>query len=154
MIQTYILIALFVGFLWGLSPVINKSLLNKYSPISLLIISSVFYFSCAIVYFCNNSELVIRDFNKISHLDMFIVAINAIVGSFFANILYLYVLQKQDCYIISALINTSPLFTLILAYLLLKEKVRFYGILGIFLIVLGTICLAYNNNLPTKFMSD
>lgn len=154
MIQLYIIIALFVGFLDGLSPVIFKSLLNKYSPVTLLILSSVVYFSCVLIYFFNNIDLVLRDVGQITNIDMFRLAINAIVGSFFANILYLYVLQKQDCYIISALINTSPLFTLILAYLLLKEKVRFYGILGIFLIVLGTICLAYNNNLPTKFMSD
>lgn len=154
MIQSYILIALFVGFLWGFSSVIHKLLLNKYSPVSLLIISSVFYFSCVIIYFCNNTELVLRDLYRISHRDMFIVAMNAIVTGFLANRLYLDVLQKQDSYIITALISTSPLFTLILAYLLLKEKIKFYGVLGVFLIVIGTVCLAYNDTLPVLFMSD
>lgn len=154
MIQIYIFIALFVGFLDGLSPVIHKSLLNKYSPVTLLILSSVVYFSCVLIYFCNNAELVLREVGRITKIDMFRLTINAIVGSFFANILYLDVLKNHDSNIISALINTSPLFTLVLAYFLLKEKITFYGLLGIFLIVTGTACLAYNNKLPTAFILD
>ena len=42
--------------------------------------------------------------------------------AFLANLLYLMVLKKNQSYIVSALIYSSPVFMFLIAWLFLKEK--------------------------------
>lgn len=144
MIQKYMLLALFIGFLGGLAPVIHKTLLSKYNPVTILIISSVFYASCSLIYASWNAEHIIKDIRKITNFDILTIALTSIIAGFFSHILYFDVLQKHDSHIVVALMDICPLFTLILAYLFLNEKVNLYGALGVFFIVTGIFCLAYN----------
>lgn len=150
MVDRYILLALFIGFLGGLGPVIHKTLLNKYNPVTMLILSSIFYTSCALIYASWNAEHIISDIRKITQIDLITIGLTVILTGFLANLLYYKVLQKHDSHIIVALMNTCPFFTLILAYLFLKEKVKLYGIIGVFFILIGVFCLAHNGHLPNE----
>ena len=64
--------------------------------------------------------------------------------SFIPNILYFYLLKEHDSYVVSALVNSAPVFTVLISYFLLKEKLTKYGIIGIILIVGGIVCLSFN----------
>jgi len=143
--EYYIFLALFIGFLGGLSPVIHKTLLHKYNQVTIIVLSSFLYASCSLFYGIYYREVIINDLHKITTNDFLIIAFTAIITAFFANILYYNVLKKHDSHIISALIYSSPIFTLILAYLFLHEKIHFFGGLGIFLILFGVISITYND---------
>jgi drug/metabolite transporter (DMT)-like permease len=116
----------------------------------MLILSSVFYTSCALIYASWNAPHIISDIRKITYFDVTVIGVTVISTGFLANLLYYKVLQKHDSHIIVALMNTCPFFTLILAYLFLKEKIKIYGILGVFFILIGVFCLAYNGHLPNE----
>jgi drug/metabolite transporter (DMT)-like permease len=54
-------------------------------------------------------------------------------------------LKKHDSYIISALIYSSPIFTLLLACLFLNEQITYYGLLGVLFIVVGVGFISTND---------
>lgn len=150
MLSKYIFVALFIGFLGGLAPVIHKTLLGKYNPVTILILSCIFYTVAALIYASWNIEHIVKDIRKITKIDVITIATTAIIAGFFANILYYYVLHKHESHIIVALMDTCPFFTLVLAYFFLNEKVNLYGLFGIFFIIAGVFCLAYNDHLPNQ----
>lgn len=143
--QTYvILLALLVAFLWGVAPVIHKHVLKSISPHVVLIISGVSYITCLAIFAAIHQRKLIEGIKHIHAKYVLIIALTSIFTAFIANIIYLNVLKHQDSYIISALIYACPVFTLILAYVFLKEKVTLFGGLGVFFIILGVICIIFN----------
>jgi drug/metabolite transporter (DMT)-like permease len=73
-----------------------------------------------------------------------IIAFTAIVTGFLPNLLYYFILQKSTSYLIATLIYSSPIFTLIASFFLLKEKITLYGFAGILSIIIGVVLLALN----------
>jgi drug/metabolite transporter (DMT)-like permease len=75
---------------------------------------------------------------------------------FLANMMYYYILKNHESSIISALVYSSPVFTLIIAYIFLKERLDIYGISGIFLMILGVILVSNNNKFSKEmeFLSN
>ena len=82
---------------------------------------------------------------KITKKDIIIIVLTSAIATFMANVLYYTILKNHESSLISALIYSSPIFTLILAYIFLKERINTIGIFGILFIVLGIICIAMNN---------
>jgi drug/metabolite transporter (DMT)-like permease len=146
MIYKYILTALFVSFLWGLSPILNKFLLGKFNYISLFVFSSVVYFIAMLMFAYYNYDIVQTDLQKINADNLFFIVGTVVITGFLANVLYLYVLKDHESSLISALVFSSPLFTLLIARTFMKEKLNYFGIIGILLIVSGTICIAFNDS--------
>jgi drug/metabolite transporter (DMT)-like permease len=70
--------------------------------------------------------------------------------------MYYYILKNHESSIISALVYSSPVFTLIIAYIFLKERLDIYGISGIFLMILGVILVSNNNKFSKEmeFLSN
>jgi drug/metabolite transporter (DMT)-like permease len=142
----YIFVALFVSLLWGIQPVLHKLLLSKYKPITILIISSFLYFYLiAMVAFARNAD-VKNDLDNMTRRDILIILSIGLFSGFIGNMLYLYVLKDHNTSIISALIYSSPVFTLIISYLFLKEKLNMYGLLGVITIIIGVILVSLNEN--------
>ena len=140
----YIFVALFVSLLWGIQPVLHKLLLSKYKPITILIISSFLYFYLiAMVAFARNAD-VKNDLDNITRRDILIILSIGLFSGFIGNMLYLYVLKDHNTSIISALIYSSPVFTLIISYLFLNEKLNMYGLLGVITIIIGVILVSLN----------
>lgn len=140
-----VLIALLISFLWGLSPVIHKTVLNNVTPHTAMVITSVFYTICTIVYALYFEQNIANDMKNINAKAVYFLAFTAIICGFITNVLYFSILKKYDSYIISALIYSCPVFTLLIAYLFLKEKVSFTGFLGVAFITAGVILLAFNH---------
>ena len=140
----YIFVALFVSLLWGIQPVLHKLLLSKYKPITILVISSfLYYYLIAMVAFARNGD-VKNDLKNMTRRDILIILSIGLFSGFIGNMLYLYVLKDHNTSIISALIYSSPVFTLIISYLFLKEKLNMYGLLGVITIIIGVILVSLN----------
>jgi len=140
----YIFVALFVSLLWGIQPVLHKVLLSKYKPITILIISSFLYFYLiAIVAFVRSGD-VKNDLKNMTKRDVLVILSIGLFSGFIGNMLYLYVLKDHNTSIISALIYSSPVFTLIISYLFLKERLNIYGLLGVITIIIGVLLVSLN----------
>ena len=149
--ETYILVALFIALIWGISPILYKHLLDRYHPISIIVFVSIVYIGCVFVLGCYNHKTVLEDCNKIGFDDMFWVFIVSITGLFIANVLQMTVLKDNDPSIVSPIIYSCPLFTLLLAYLLFNSTINTPCIIGSLLIVSGVLCISTcSDNSATK----
>ena len=142
--------SLTVSALFGLSPVLYKHIHAmqhpyKISKYTLLLISSSVFVACTLICFFLNYNTVISDLRKLSinKKPFLLLIMSSFLSVFVANLLYYYVLQREDTksYIVSALVFTCPLFTLILSYLFLKEEITKYAITGICFIVVGVLTI-------------
>jgi drug/metabolite transporter (DMT)-like permease len=86
-----------------------------------------------------------KDLYRLTTKDILLLLFEGVFILFVANVIYYYVLKDNESSIVIALESSTPFFTLIFAYLLLNEKINFNGIIGIILIILGVICISYNN---------
>jgi drug/metabolite transporter (DMT)-like permease len=141
----YIAFALCVSFLWGIQPIIHKYLLNKIGYVTIMFISTLIYSGLVITLALTRHKEIYSDWLVMTPMDIGILILLPIFTVFLANILYYNVLKNHESSIISALIYSSPVFTLIIAYLFLKERLDIYGLSGVCAIILGVILIAMNN---------
>jgi drug/metabolite transporter (DMT)-like permease len=142
----YLLISLFVGFLWGISPIMQKHLLKKFDKLSLMFFFAFIYIFFIIMASLNSHKTIWKDFNSLTNHDAFIILAYVFFTSFLTNILILHILKSHDSYIVCALEGTAPLFTLLMVYLFFDEKVTTIGVLGVLLIALGIFCISMNDS--------
>ena len=142
--QHYILLALISALMWGIAPVIHKVLLVKYQPITIMLMNSFTYSICMMLIVFFNYKMFMKDMNKMKYDDAIVIMLSSIGILIVGNLIYYYVLREHNSSLVSALIYSSPVFTLILAYIFLKERLSMYGYLGIFSILLGIIFIAQN----------
>ena len=142
--ELFIILALCVSLLWGTVPVVHKYLLTKYQPITIMVLSNVVYLSLLLVTLIFEQKAFTNDLKKMPRTDLLIIVSAAVCGLYIGYKLYYYVLKDHKSSIISALIYSSPVFTLIVAYIFLKERLSIYGYLGIFSILLGVMLISQN----------
>jgi len=140
--ETYILVALLISVIWGLSPIMYKHLLDKYHPTSVLAFVSIAYFICVFVMGCCNHKSILDDYNKIDFNDICWVILVSVSGLFIANILQVTVLKDNDPSVVSPIIYSCPLITLLAAYLLFNTTMNLPCLFGSFLIVMGVLCIS------------
>jgi len=137
--------SLFTSFLWGISPVIQKHLLDKFDKRSLML----FYSSANVIFvtvllsFYNNK--LYSDIKSVNTYDILLISAYTFFTIFLANLLFLEVLKYNNAHEAAAIEGIYPFFTLLLAYLFLKEKITVFGILGVILVVLGVVCISFND---------
>ena len=136
--------ALFVALLWGVQPVIHKHLLARVDPRVVMAVGAAFYLACVAGFAAWNWGAVRAGAARLSGRDVAWIGAASVLTAFVANVVYLYVLRGHDSYVVSALIYASPVFTLALAALALRERVTPAGAAGVLLIVAGVLLLALN----------
>lgn len=138
-----VLFAMIPSFLWGLIPIVDKYAVDQMHIMSYILITSFFYLAVAIAYFILKPDKMKTELIKIDSKLLWI-GILATIISFVAEVTYLHLLQSHDnlTALITALTYTSPFFTLILAYLIFKEKITIQCTIGVLFIVLGAIIIA------------
>jgi drug/metabolite transporter (DMT)-like permease len=136
--------SLFISFLWGASPVIQRYLMTTrpLSPETLMVFGSAIYFLCTLIYFFANKSKIVGEISQASWKTLCIMLISGIFVGFIANYLYYKVIRNNTSYIIAALVFSAPFFTVILSYIFLKEELTFASGLGVVLIVIGIVLLA------------
>jgi len=142
--EHYIVLALLVSFILGVSPVVHKYLLAKYHPITIMFISASVYISFITIVVALNQKIFMKDVTKMTSKDAMIALAVSSSILIISNLIYYYVLRDHKSSLVSALIYSSPVFTLLVAYLFLKERLSIYGYLGIFSILLGVIFISQN----------
>lgn len=139
-------LALFISFLWGVSPVVHKAVLQKISEHTALVVSSSIYMVCTVLYGIYHRSSIERDWRKLDTKIVGALTFTAVICGFLTNVIYFNVLKRYESHIVSALIYSSPVFTLIVAWYTLNERVRFNGFLGVVLITIGVVFLAFNKS--------
>ena len=141
----YLLMSLFTSFLWGLSPVIQKHLLQKFDKRSLMLFyasANIFFITLMLSYFNNK---LYADIISLNMYDIFLISTYTFFTIFIAKLLFLEVLKYNNSHEVAAIEGIYPFFTLLLAYIFLKEKITAFGILGVIFVVLGVICISMND---------
>lgn len=136
--------SMFVALLWGVSPIAHKTMIGKMDTKMVFVLNSAFYTLCIIgytVYYWNHFK---EQAPKIESKNLYYLGAISIAMSFLPNILYFYLLKHHDSYVVSALVNSAPIFTVLVSYFILNEKISKYGLMGIMLIIGGIICLSLN----------
>lgn len=144
--KTDLLLTIFGAFLWGISPVVHKFLLGNYNPITIMIVISIIYLLSLLLCLPFFYKTVQKDLVKITISDSLLFLFSGVVILFLGNAIYYYVLKDNDSHIVLAIESCAPLFTLILAFILLHEKINVFGILGTIFIVIGVIFISFNDS--------
>ena len=152
--KEYIWIALLVSFLWGIAPVIHKHLMNRSSFVTIMVLSNFVYVFCICIFAYYNRAIIIKEFPKLNMYDFILITFTAMFTAFFANLLYFYVLKDHESSLISALIYSSPIFTLLIAYFFLRESIDIYGLSGIIFIVIGVIFISMNDSNSKELFAE
>ena len=141
----HILIAIGVSIMWGLEPILFKRLITKFDKVSVLIICGMFYFVGLLALGYRYSNKVIKDLSNVTPYDVSLMFFSAVIAGLMGNMVYLFLLESHNSYIITTLVSIAPLFTLLFAYLFTKEDITKWGIMGTMLIVFGVLMIAYDD---------
>ena len=126
-------LALLTALLWGLSTVFLKAALTSLTPIQ---VNSVrLPFVTIILY--TTWAFSGKKTNKLRTSSLPLIASTGVFGMGLGSLLYLIALAKIGPSKTSALISTSPVFSLIMALVFLKEKISIRLALGVGLCVAG-----------------
>jgi len=141
----YLLMSLFTSFIWGLSPVIQKHLLQKFDKRSLMLFySSTNVLFVTVLLSLYNNKLY-ADIKSVNTYDILMISTYTFFTIFLAKLLFLEVLKYNNAHEVAAIEGIYPFFTLLLAYLFLKEKITIFGFMGVLFIVLGVVCISFND---------
>jgi transporter family protein len=136
---------MFVALLWGISPIAHKTMIGKIDTKLVFVLNSVFYTLCIIGYTIYYWDHFKTQAPKLATKDLYMLGGISIIMSFIPNILYFYLLKEHDSYVVSALVNSAPVFTVIISYFILKESMTKYSIGGVVLIIGGIMLLSIND---------
>ena len=132
---------------WGMSFIWSSILLRYYQPVTIifirLVLSAVFLF--LIIHFFWKEEKILKK-------DLPLVFLSALFNPFFYFLGENYGLKYSSPIISSAIIATIPVFSPIVAYLTLKEKLTMLNMSGILVSFSGVIVMLITPNLT--FSSD
>jgi uncharacterized membrane protein len=140
-----ILFGLVVALLWAIAPLIHKYLLTHTNYKVIMLLSAVTYVIVMCIYSIVNYNDIFFQLKQINTKNIILIIFVSLITLVIANIIYLSILQNNNSYVVCALTYSSPIFTLIFAYLFFKEKVTLLGLFGVIFVVIGIICLAFNN---------
>ena len=145
--QSFIFLALFVALLWAIAPILHKiAFKSGITPPTMMFVGSIFYFICMIGYSVAHRHTLQKEVKMLNIKAVAIIATASILTAFIANLVSLALIKRHVSYVVTAITFCSPIFTLILGYLVLKERVTILGVVGVLLVVCGILCLAFTSN--------
>lgn len=131
-----------LALLWAFPPIIHKHILNTMSFQILMIVSGIVYFLCIVLFAAFHYQSVSRDFRNIKWQHLVWVSLISIICSFLTNILYYKTLSQHKSSLVTALVAISPIFTAIMAYTILNEKLDLFSVIGILLVTSGVVLMS------------
>jgi drug/metabolite transporter (DMT)-like permease len=136
--HSLLLPSLFIAFIWSIGGIFQKYAMNHINPVTFIAFTTLIYVICVIVYCVFNKKTIIADFKNNTSISVLGAMLAfTLLSMFWSMILLLQLYEKHDAHKVSTLTFVSPVFTLILATLLLKERPTPKSILGVLLVVLG-----------------
>lgn len=134
--------SLLIALFWGISPIAHKKLLNNMDTKFVLIASGLFYSLFLILYSIYYWSYFKQEYKQVEYKYLLYLAGIAFMLSFIPNIIYFFLLKEHDTSVVSALINSAPVFTVLVSFLLLGDKIHKHELVGIFFIIIGVIAIS------------
>jgi len=113
---------------------------NKLSTPTILAIISLIYFMFTIGYFIHNRHVIHSELSKVNYT-IIIVLLIAVVASFVSTLLYHGMLQHSGSSMVTGVTSMTPIFVIVLSYILFGESLTSIQLLGSFVIVGGIYML-------------
>jgi len=129
----YAVYATIASAIWGTSFPITKIGLNYFSPI---IFAFLRYLLAGFLFLIISLPL-----SKFKGMDMGRISILGLTGVTIPTLLQNFGLQSTSAHITGFIQSTGPIYTVLLAYVFLREKINVYKIAGIILAVMGVYIL-------------
>ena len=130
---------------YGITPLLNKHILEHISVEGHIFFSTIVYFFTAILlYLLFFQDTVHRDISVLSKKPYLCILVFLYAFSilFVAEYLYFKVLRNHKAYIITALLAAYPLVTLAISFWLFEEKIELTHIVGALFIISGIIMVS------------
>jgi drug/metabolite transporter (DMT)-like permease len=136
--------ALVVSCLWAIAPIVHKTVFKLgLHPKSMMAFGGFAYFTVLCVWAAFNWKDIRPDVKCLA--DWRVVALigfSAVFTALLSTLIYYRLINEHPAHLVTAITYSSPLFTLILAWWLLKEQITPLGAAGVFLIVLGVLLIS------------
>ena len=139
----YTYLAFVIAFIWGISPVLFKYILQKNIPSYIIIfIQSAVYFLSSIIYIIiYEKDDIYGDIQKNSKYIPLLIIIS-FFSVYVANVLYIFALDnKANVNIMSLIVSLAPVITLIASFLILQEILPIKVLIGFLIIFIGLLCI-------------
>lgn len=131
----------FVAILWGSAPYFQKRLSSGFDPRDFLIYSGLCYFFliCLMTY----TRIDILSNKRAIRLEQGLAIFAfTLCFIFIPNIVFLWALQKgQNVLSVTSITYLSPIFTLLVGYLVFGDRICFRKITGVCLLITGALML-------------
>lgn len=147
MVLPLVPVALSVAMLWGLTPILNKYVMSAHDapPAAVLLVSGMAYLVALACFAMYHNADAIRQVRALSTRSLSTIVLTSLLTGFVANILFIYVLHDHASYVVTSLVYSAPVFTLLLAIVVLRERVTVVGVVGSVLMLAGMLCVALSN---------
>lgn len=137
------ILAILVSFLWGLASILQKIIYKtNISYATMTVLTGFFYFIPLVLFYLKKRKSINQDLSKLSLSSYLLIACTVITTSFIANLIYYHLIKQYSASLVTTLVSTAPLFTVILAYLILKEKLNLKSLIGIVVTITGIILIS------------
>lgn len=142
MIDNVFVVSFIIAFIFGLMAIIYKVILKDVSAETLFYLYFIISFIIVMmILLCRRDNLQI---DKLTGKTLALIALTALFGGVVVYYLYFKALHMHSAYLVTVLISISPLFTAVLAYFFLKEKITVTGWIGIILVIVGLVVISIN----------
>ena len=138
-----ILWAILAALVWGSAPVFFKlGLKGEISPLS-----GIFFHNLTATIFALLTLLILKE-NPLSYTfkEIFFVSLGGFVSGFLGLLVYYKAVKAGEVSIVAPIASSSPLFSTLLAVLILGEEFTVKKFVGTILIVLGIILVSYSKS--------
>ncbi len=133
-----VIFAILASFAWGLAPILFK--LGLKAEVSNLIAIMVHNFSAfllaSLLFFTLGEPL------KVGLRELVFISLGGMLSGFLALLFYFEAVRHGKVSIVAPIASTSPLWSVLFAYVLLGEGLNFQKLVGVLLIVLGITLLS------------
>ena len=140
----WIIYSILSASLWAFSNYIDKYLIERFCKG--LNVGSLVLFSSAIG--IPVSAFIFAFYPNVFDINLFEIFILTFSGNFFllGVVLYLYALSKDEASIVAPQLLMIPVFSALFSYIFLGEQLSFIQIIGIIVVILGSMLLSTNIN--------
>lgn len=122
---------------WGSTPIIEKQVLKTVDPLLAVFVRAVSLFSVFFLFFLFTGK--IKEVTTLPLKTVGLIALGGILAGGIGMCLYFLALKVNPSSKVVPLASVYPLFTMILAFFLLKENVTWHQFLGTILIISGIL---------------
>lgn len=135
-----------VALLWCIPPIAEKFVIGFVSAEVMFLILTIAYCVFALIKCFYSRKKIYEGLPQLNTKLIAILALSSLFGAVIPNLIFLKLIKNNKASIVTALTYTTPIFTFLLAYLFINEKINIETVIGICLVTIGIILIAFYNH--------